>query len=144
LQPRGPRESTMALVDEEDAASSPSPHEGTGTALNQKGDIQVAKPSSPGPHSTSPVPDDVGLAEHLFLVCVEFCRISSCCIKRTSIVSSEHQRGLSRVAHSLSLWGQDYDILSGVLDFTLQRSRRLQRITIKVLRSILRRLAHGM
>jgi hypothetical protein len=103
---------------------------------------QVQDVLSRSAHISSKPSDDVGIAAHLFRVSVELLRISRSSIQMTSGGSPNCQRALSRIIQSLWLWGDSHDIFSGQLDTTLQRSKRLQLLIVKILRSILQRVSH--
>jgi hypothetical protein len=90
------------------------------------------------------IPGDIGIVAQLFQTCVELTKMSSSALKEIDHASPRHQRAFTRFGQSFTLWGQGHDISSGGLDATIQKSKRLQHVTIRALRSILQRLVFGM
>src|SRR5436190_16300400 len=85
---------------------------------------------SPATVHSSP---DIGIIARLFQSCTDILTQIVCDIRKRAALPKRDLASLRRSVQSLIQWGDNHDVMSGLLDTRLQNSRRLRDTTLDLL-----------
>jgi hypothetical protein len=88
---------------------------------------------SPGTVHPSP---EIGIIARLFQACTDILTKVVHDVRKRAVLPKKDVASLRRSVQSLIQWGDSHDIMSGLLDTSLQKSRRLRDITLDLLSDI--------
>ena len=103
--------------------------------MDASSEFQPSEPGS-GVADNLFIPEDIGIVGRLFQADVDVLSEVLKTAKTTTTLNLVQRIALTRALQSLILWGDTHDVPSGLLDATLQKSRKLLRATLSPLQCI--------